>query len=219
MQAFIIALRATLVTLILTGLAYPLVVTAGAQLVFPHRANGSLVVDDHGHEVGSELIGQGFADPAYAHPRPSVSGYDAANSSGTNLGPTSKKLRDGQPDDPATKDVDESFTGIKDLVAAYRTENGLAASTEVPADAVTRSASGIDPDISPDNARLQAQRIATARGVAVDRVRTIIEHSTEGRDLGFLGEDRINVLALNLALDRTFGRPARAAGDGGTLPK
>jgi len=128
-------------------------------------------------------------------------------------------LRDGQPDDPATKDVDESFAGIKDLAAAYRTENGLATSAEIPADAVTRSASGIDPDISPENAMLQAQRIATARGVAVERVRTILAQHADGPDLGLLGEPRINVLAVNLALDRTFGRPEHVAGDGGTLAK
>lgn len=219
MQTFMLALRATLVTLILTGLVYPLAITAGAQLVFPYRANGSIVVDEKGQEVGSELIGQGFADPAYFHPRPSASGYDAANSAGTNLGPTSKKLRDGQPDDPATKDVDESFTGMRDLVTTYRTENGLAPTTEVPADAVTRSASGIDPDISPENAVLQAKRVAAARGVAVERVMAILAHHGEGRDLGVLGEERINVLAVNLALDRTFGRAAHIAGDGGTLAK
>ena len=201
MKTLVIALRTAAVTLVVTGLLYPLVVTGLAQLVFPHRANGSLVVDDKGREVGSELIGQGFADPAYLHPRPSASGYDGANSAGTNLGPTSKKLRDGQPDDPATKDVDESFVGMKDLVTAYRTENGLAPGTEVPADAVTRSESGIDPDITPENATLQAKRVATARGVAVERVLAIVAHNSEGRDLGVLGEERINVLELNLALD------------------
>src|SRR4051812_19726500 len=106
METFLVALRATVVTLVLTGIVYPLAITGGAQLLFPHRANGSIIVDEKGREIGSELIGQGFADPAYFHSRPSASGYDAANSSGTNLGPTSKKLRDGQPDDPATKDVD-----------------------------------------------------------------------------------------------------------------
>ena len=221
MQTFLVALRATLVTLILTGILYPLAVTGAAQLVFPHRANGSLVVDDKGREVGSELIGQGFADPAYLHPRPSASGYDAANSSGTNLGPTSKKLRDGQPDDPATKDVDESFVGIKDLAVAYRTENGLAAGTEVPADAVTRSASGIDPDISPENAALQVARIARTRGVAAERVAAILQQYGDGRELGLFGEPRVNVLATNLALDRTFGRPTHLAtgGDGGSLAR
>lgn len=208
----VIALRATLVTLVVTGLAYPLVITGLAQVMFPHRANGSIVTDDKGREVGSELIGQNFADPAYLHPRPSASGYDAANSSGTNLAVTSKKLRDGQPDDPATKDADESFTGVVDLVAAYRKDNGLSAGTPVPADAVSRSASGIDPHITPENAALQVARIAKARGVAAERVQAIVAQHTEGRELGFLGEPRVNVLEVNLALDRNFGAPVHAAG-------
>jgi len=219
MNTFVVALRATLVTLILTGVVYPLVVTGLAQVMFPHRANGSIVADDKGREVGSELIGQGFADPAYVRPRPSSTGYDAANSGGTNLGTTSKKLRDGQPDDPATKDVDESFTGVKDLAAAFRADNALPAGTDVPADAVSRSASGIDPHVSPETAMLQAPRIASARGVAVDRVQAVIAGYTDGRELGFLGEPRVNVLAVNLALDRQFGRPAHIAADGATMPK
>lgn len=214
MNTIAVAFRATLVTLVLTGLIYPLAVTGLAQIVFPDRANGSIVTDDKGHAVGSELLGQGFADAAYVRPRPSSSGYDAASSGGTNLGPTSNKLRDGQPDDPATKDADESFTGAKDLAAAFRADNGLPADTEVPADAVTRSASGLDPHVSPDTAMLQAPRIARARGVAPERVRAVIAAYTEGRELGFLGEPRVNVLAVNLALDRQFGRPAHLAADG-----
>lgn len=219
MDTFFVALRATFVTLILTGILYPLAITGAAQLLFPHRANGSIVVDEAGREVGSELIGQAFADPAYFHPRPSASGYDGANSSGTNLGPTSKKLRDGQPDDLSTKDVDESFVGIKDLAAAYRTENKLAADTDVPADAVTRSASGLDPEISPENAVFQVKRVAATRSISEDRVRTILSQYTDTRDLGFLGEARVNVLAINLALDRQFGRPAHVAGGSATLPR
>lgn len=218
-QTLAVALRATLVTLVLTGLVYPLVVTGLAQVVFPHRANGSIVVDDKGREVGSELIGQGFADAAYVRSRPSASGHDAANSSGTNLGPTSKKLRDGTPDDPATKDVDESFVGAKDLAAAFRADNELPGDVDVPVDAVSRSASGIDPHVSPDMASLQAPRIAKARGVSVDRVRAVIAAYTEGRELGFLGEPRVNVLTVNLALDRQFGRPTHVAADGATMPK
>ncbi len=215
MDTFLTALRATLVTLVLTGLAYPLAVTGVAQLLFPHRANGSLVVDEKGNAVGSELIGQGFAQPDYVWSRPSASGYDAANSGGTNLGPTSKKLRDGAVDDPTTKDVDESFTGVVQLVHDYRETNGLAPTDEVPVDAVTRSASGIDPDVSPENAMFQAARIAKARGVELARVQAVISANTEGRDLGFLGEPRVNVLAVNLALDRKFGRPSHLATEGG----
>jgi potassium-transporting ATPase KdpC subunit len=211
MQTFVVALRATLVTLVLTGLVYPLVVTAGAQLLFPHRANGSIAVNDKGVEVGSELIGQGFASPAYVQSRPSANSYDASNSGGTNLSTTSKKLRDGQLDDPATKDVDESFTGAVQLAAAYRTDNALVSGTSVPADAVTRSASGLDPDVSPDNAMLQVARIANARGVTVERIRAIVLAHVEGRDFGFLGEPHVNVLAVNIALDRAFGAPALAA--------
>ncbi|HEX3765861.1 MAG TPA: K(+)-transporting ATPase subunit C [Kofleriaceae bacterium] len=219
MSQLVVALRATLVTLVVTGLLYPLVITGLAQVMFPHRANGSIVTDDNGREVGSELIGQGFADPAYLHARPSAGSYDAANSGGTNLAVTSKKLRDGQPDDPATKDTDESFTGVVDLVAAYRKDNGLADSVPVPADAVSRSASGLDPHVSPENAALQAARIARARNVAALRVQAIIEQHTEGRELGFLGEPRVNVLELNLALDRSFGAPAHAAEGGAAQGK
>lgn len=215
------ALRATLVTLVLTGVLYPLAVTGIAQVLFPYRANGSIMTDDKGREIGSELIGQAFTDPAYVASRPSANGYDAANSGGTNLGATSKKLRDGQPDDPATKDVDESFTGVTRLAAAFRADNALPAGTEVPADAVSRSASGLDPHVSPESALLQASRIAKARGIAVDRVTSVVADYTEGRDLGILGEPRINVLAVNLALDRQFGRPAHLAaqGAGGTMSK
>ena len=219
MDTLLVALRATLVTLVLTGLAYPLAVTAGAQLLFPHRANGSIVVDEKGTEVGSELLGQAFTDPAYVHPRPSANNYDAANSGGTNLATTSKKLRDGTPDDPATKDVDETFAGVTQLAAAFRADNRLPETTEVPADAVTRSASGLDPHVSPETAMLQAERIANARAVAVERVKTVIESFVEDRDLGILGEPRVNVLAVNLALDRKFGRPAHVAVDGATMPK
>jgi len=220
MDTLLVAFRATLVTLVLTGIVYPLAVTGGAQLVFPHQANGSIVVDEKGHEVGSELLGQSFADPAYVHPRPSSSSYDANASGGTNLGTTSKKLREGQPDDPATKDVDESFTGVKDLADAYRKDNGVAENVAVPVDAVARSASGIDPHVSPENAALQAARIAKARGVATDRVQAVIDEYTSERELGFLGEERVNLLECNLGLDRKFGRPAHLATDGNaTMPK
>ncbi len=220
MENFFTALRATFVTLVLTGLVYPLVVTAGAQALFPHQANGSIVTDDKGAEVGSELIGQRFAMPEYLWSRPSANSYDGANSGGTNLGPTSKKLRDGLPDDPATKDVDESFTGVVQLAQDYASANELSPGTSVPVDAVTRSASGLDPDVSPENARLQINRIAKARRVDAARVAAVIETNTEGRELGFLGEPHVNVLAVNLALDRKFGHPEHPAPTAGaTLAK
>jgi K+-transporting ATPase ATPase C chain len=205
MKTLVIALRATLVTLVLTGLVYPLVVTGLAQVMFPHRANGSLVTDVKGRVVGSELIAQAFTQPQYVHARPSANAYDAANSGGTNLGVTSQKLRDGQPDDPATKDVDESFTGAVALAAMYRAENGLGSDVEIPVDAITRSASGLDPDVSLENAALQIARIAQARGVAPERVRAIVEQFAHARELGFLGEPHVDVLEVNLALDRSFG--------------
>jgi K+-transporting ATPase ATPase C chain len=204
-QTLVIALRATLVTLVVTGLVYPLVVTGLAQVMFPHRANGSMVTDVKGRVVGSELIAQAFVQPQYLHPRPAANGYDGANSGGTNLGVTSQKLRDGQPDDPATKDTDESFTGATALAAAYRAENGLGADTEIPVDAITRSASGLDPDVSLENAALQVERIAKARGVAPERVRAIVDQLAQARELGFLGEPRVDGLEVNLALDRSFG--------------
>ncbi len=192
MTTFVVALRTALVTLVVTGLLYPLAVTGLAQVMFPHHANGSLVTDDKGREVGSELLGQAFADAAYVHPRPSANAYDASNSGGTNLGTTSQKLRDE----------------ARQLAATYRRDNGLADATPIPADAITRSASGLDPHVSPENARLQAGRIARARGVAIARVQAILDEHAAGRELGFLGEPRVNVLDVNLALDRTFGAPA-----------
>jgi len=199
MSQLVIAIRAALVTLVLTGLAYPLVVTGLAQTLFPRRANGSLVSDDKGRDVGSELIGQGFTSPGYFHARPSASGYDAANSAGTNLAVTAKKLRDG----------DDQTPGVVALAAAYRAENDLAADAEIPADAVARSASGIDPHISIDNARLQVARIARARGVAVERVVGVLDQYAELPWLGWFGEPQVDVLVANLALDRTFGALTR----------
>ncbi len=218
-DTLLVALRATFVTLVLTGILYPLAVTGIAQVVFPQRANGSMVTDDKGREVGSELIGQSFVDAAYLRSRPSANSYDGANSGGTNLGTTSAKLREGAPDDPATKDVDESFTGVVDLAKAYRADNGLDDSVEIPADAMSRSASGIDPHVSPENARLQAVRIAKARAVTVERVVAIVDQYSEGRELGVFGEPRVNVLAANLALDRTFGVPPHVAADGAAPSK
>jgi K+-transporting ATPase ATPase C chain len=183
------SLLLTLVFAVLLCGVYPLVVWAGAQALFSHQANGSLVVDSAGNVRGSELLAQSFTSEKYFHPRPSAAGtgYDAANSSGTNLGPTSKKLADS----------------IAAAVTAYRAENSLAADAPVPADAVTSSGSGLDPHISVANARLQAVRVAKARGVPPEIIATLISAHTEERDLALFGEPRVNVLRLNLALDTT----------------
>lgn len=182
------AIMSTLVLAAVCCGIYPLIVFGLGQLAFRDKANGSLIVDQAGTIRGSKLLGQGFTDPKYFHPRPSAagSGYDAANSSGSNLGPTSQKLRNA----------------IKDRIDAYRNENGLSADQEVPADAVTASGSGLDPHISPRNAQLQVPRVAKARGLSEETVRELIRQHTEGRDLGILGELGVNVLQLNLALDQ-----------------
>jgi potassium-transporting ATPase KdpC subunit len=189
---------------VVTGIAFPVVVWGIGRVAFPNQAEGSLLRDAKGNVIGSALIGQAFTKPEYFHPRPSAagSGYDAANSSGTNLGPTSDKLINGIKDDPTTKDVDESYLGFRDLAKAYREENGLAPDAVIPADAATRSGSGLDPDISPANAELQVARVAKARGLDAARVREVVEQNTSGRALFFTGEPRVNVLLANLALDR-----------------
>jgi len=194
----------TIFFLVFTGLIFPLFIWAVAQAAFPKQANGSLVRNAKGDIIGSELIAQRFAKPEYFHPRASAAGngYDPTSSGGTNLGPTSdklingihKKLADGK-DDPG------NFDGIKDLVAAYRKENNLPDNQLIPADAATRSASGLDPHISPENAYLQAPRVATARHTSVDAVKKLIDENTEGRFLGVYGEPAVNVFKLNLALD------------------
>jgi K+-transporting ATPase ATPase C chain len=199
------ALTMVLLFTVLTGGLYPLVVTGVGQLLFGDKANGSFVERD-GEKVGSTLIGQTFTRPEYFHPRPSDAGdgYDGSGSLGSNLGPTNDKLLRGQADDPATADVDESYDGIQQRAAAYREQNGLAAGTSVPVDAVTGSSSGLDPHISVANARLQAARVARERGADPAAVRRLVDAHTDGRDLGFLGEPGVNVLELNLALDRQY---------------
>jgi potassium-transporting ATPase KdpC subunit len=181
-------LRLTIAFTILTGLLYPLVMTGLSEAIFPHQANGSLVRVD-GKVVGSSLIGQSFTKPQYFHPRPSDAGngYDATQSGGSNLGPTSAKL----------------INGIQASIAAFRKDNPTFKGP-VPSDIVTASASGLDPDISPAAAEDQAARVAAARGVSVDQVRQLVARFTKGPEWGFLGGSRVNVLMLNLALDRSF---------------
>lgn len=186
-----VAVRMAAVTLVLTGVVYPLGVTALAQLLFPRQANGS-VVEVGGRVIGSELIGQRCSGPGYVHGRPSAAGrggYDASASGASNLGPTSATLRER----------------VAVEAARLRSENPSAPSA-VPAELLTASASGLDPHLSPAAARWQARRIAAARGVRVAEVEALVAEHVEGRTLGFLGEPRVNVLRLNLALDRRFGR-------------
>ncbi|HET6283794.1 MAG TPA: potassium-transporting ATPase subunit KdpC [Polyangia bacterium] len=199
MKAIIISIRATVVTLILTGVLYPLAMAGAAQALFSDAANGTLVKDKTGQVRGSALIGQVFTNPAYFQGRPSAAGngYDATSSGGSNLGTTSAKLRDR-----AKADAER-----------LRKENPDAPGL-IPAELVTASASGLDPHISPATAMWQVKRVARARGVAEERVGRVVEDLTEGRQLGFLGEPRVNLLALNMTIDRNFGgapRPPAAA--------
>lgn len=193
------ALTMTLLLTVMLGLAYPLAITGIAQAVFPYQANGSLLRDGNGTVIGSELIGQAFTSPGYFHGRPSATlnadtsdpqPYNAANSTASNLGPTNQKLVDA----------------VSERAAAYRAENGLTADAQIPVDAVTSSGSGLDPHITPANAQLQINRVAQARGATPEQVRALVSQNTEGRTLGFIGEPRVNVLKLNLALDAAFGK-------------
>jgi K+-transporting ATPase ATPase C chain len=197
------ALKATLMLAFLTGIVFPVVITVLAQLCFPGQANGSLIQDKAKIVKGSRLIGQQFSRSDYFHSRPSAAGlgYAGEASSGTNLGPTSSKLILGQADDPSTKEIDESFDGVKQLAQKYRQDNVLESNEKVPVDAVTRSGSGLDPDISQANALLQARRVAKSRNRSVIEIEHMVQKHTEGRQFGFIGEPRVNVLVLNLALD------------------
>jgi potassium-transporting ATPase KdpC subunit len=242
-------LRINILLSILAGVIYPLAMTGICQIVFPHRANGSLVMEGK-RVVGSELIGQNFAQPHYFHPRPSAAGangYDASASAGSNLGPTSAKLMFGTTklDDKKNEVVD--FDGISLRIIHYCIENGIPYKSSVPldpfrdssgnlddvklikafnndqcrltftpeapipADAVTGSASGLDPHISPANAAIQAARVAKARGFSLDQVNQLIAQSTEHPSFGILGDPRVNVLRLNLALNRNSRSSSTAA--------
>lgn len=234
-------LRLTIAFTILTGLIYPAMMTGICQAMFPRQANGSLVRID-GKVVGSELIGQSFSKPAYFHPRPSEagSGYDATQSGGSNLGPTSAKLIRGATAKDSSGKETVSFDGIEDRIVHYCVDNGIPYESSIPlnqfedvkgnlddvklidafnattnplvftpkepipSDAVTASASGLDPAISPANAELQLARVAKARGVSPDQIKSLMSHFTERADWGFMGEPRVNVLLLNIALDQRF---------------
>jgi K+-transporting ATPase ATPase C chain len=175
--------------------AYPLIVFGMGRVLFPHQANGSLMIDKFGAVRGSELLCQNFTSDKYFHPRPSAAGnngYDPTSSSGSNLGPTSGTL----------------YTNIMQNVAGYRSDNGLPTNAPVPADAVTESGSGLDPDISLANAEDQVPRVAKARSLSQDKVRELVRENTDGRDLGVFGEPRVNIMTLNFALDG-LGGPGR----------
>ncbi len=177
---------------ILCGI-YPLVVYGAGKLFFSHQAEGSLLVDKSGTVRGSSLLAQNFTGAQYFHPRPSAAGangFDASASSGSNLGPTSTNL----------------FAAIAQRISDYRAENNLATNTPVPADAVTASASGLDPHITPANADLQIPRVAKARGISEEQLRKLVEQNTSGRDLGLFGEPRVNVMTLNFSLDTLPGK-------------
>ncbi|MGO8764525.1 MAG: K(+)-transporting ATPase subunit C [Limisphaerales bacterium] len=183
------AIAAILVFAIVGCGIYPLIVFGLGQLMFPHQANGSLLIDKTGAVRGSALLCQNFTSDKYFHPRPSAAGnngYDPTSSGGSNLGPTSSNL----------------VANITQNIAAYRSDNGMATNAPVPADAVTESGSGLDPDISLQNAELQMPRVAKERGMTVDELRKIVEQNAEGRALGVFGVPRVNVVTLNFALDQ-----------------
>jgi K+-transporting ATPase ATPase C chain len=187
----LIGLRMTLMLTILTGLLYPGLVTGICQMIFPNQANGSLIVKN-GHVIGSALIGQSFTRREYFQPRPSaagVDGYDPTASGGSNLGPTSQKLADR----------------VKSSIAQFRKDNPDFTGP-IPAELLTASGSGLDPHLSPASISAQAPRVAVARGISIDQIQQLASEFTEGRELGFLGEPRVNVMRLNIALDERFPR-------------
>jgi K+-transporting ATPase ATPase C chain len=188
-RQLLIGLRMTLMLTILTGLLYPGLVTGICQVIFPNQANGSLILKN-GHVIGSALIGQSFTRREYFQPRPSAAGndgYDPTASGGSNLGPTSQKLADR----------------VKSSIAQFRKDNPDFAGP-IPADLVTASGSGLDPQLSPASISAQAPRVAVARGISINQIQQLASEFTEGRELGFLGESRVNVMRLNIALDERF---------------
>ncbi len=228
------SLRIILILLILFGVIYPLIVFGVGQLAFNKQANGSFITDSHGQVIGSSLLGQQFTRPEYFHGRPSVVGYDASSSGGSNLGPTNPQLIEGNgsevtvapgtsppagstpvPGKPNTYYVPGTYLGVKTYAELFRKENGLLTNTPLPADIVTASGSGLDPDISVAAALLQVNRVMKARQalggknatITLEKVQALIAQYTEGRDLSILGEPRVNVLELNMALDSTYGPP------------
>ena len=188
-RQLLIGLRMTLMLTILTGLLYPGLVTGICQVIFPNQANGSLILKT-GHVIGSALIGQSFTRREYFQPRPSAAGndgYDPTASGGSNLGPTSQKLADR----------------FKSSIAQFRKDNPDFTGP-IPADLVTASGSGLDPQLSPASISAQAPRVAVARGISINQIQQLASEFTEGRELGFLGEPRVNVMRLNIALDERF---------------
>ncbi len=207
------AILLTLFFVVFTGIVFPYSLYFIGKLM-PHQANGSLVTDAKGVVIGSELIAQPFAKPEYFHPRPSGTGdlgygtfdkdHAFAGSAGTNLGPTSDKLINGiHKKTPDGKDDPSNFDGVVDLAKACRSENGLSETAKVPADAVTRSGSGIDPHISIENAHIQVSRVAKARHMSDDQVKKLVDEHIESRFLGVFGDPVVNVLKLNLDLDKS----------------
>lgn len=232
------SIKITLVLLVLCVILYPLVVWGIGQLAFNNQANGSLIKDSKGQVIGSSIIGQAFTRPEYFHGRPSAVGYNAAGSGASNLGPTNPQLINGNGSEVtitpgatpppggtpvAGKDntyyVPGSYLGVKNYADQFRQENGLATDTKLPADIVTASGSGLDPNISVDAANLQVNRVMQARkalggnsaSITPEKIQDLIKQNTDGRDLGVLGEPRVNVLKLNLALDAAFGAPPAPA--------
>jgi potassium-transporting ATPase KdpC subunit len=228
------ALRLTFVLVVLSGVFFPLVIYGLGQTLFPTQANGSLVRDRRGIVIGSSLIGQQFTDPAYFHGRPSAVGYDGAGSGASNIGPTNPQLLTGNgstvtvnpgdtppqgatpvPGKPNTYYIPGSYLGTTTYAEHFRKENGLSADTPLPADIATASGSGLDPDISPEAAYLQVNRVVAARKaiegkyaeINAGQLISLVSTHIEGTELGFLGEPHVNVLQLNLALDALFGPP------------